>query len=89
MGILYSILLSAFLINYKAYVAEKYSINILKEYEYTYAVFTSIFCTIGYIFVIILEYFIPHLIILIFDIMLFIVILFQLYNHKKYYSKIK
>jgi hypothetical protein len=89
LGIIYSILLSAFYINYKAYIAEKYSINTLKEYEYTYTVYTGIFCTLGYLFVILIEYLLPHLIIVIFDIMLFMVIIFQLYNHKKYYSKMK
>lgn len=88
-GILYSILVTSFYINYKVYIAEKYSINTLKEYEYTYNVYTGIFCTVGYLFVILIEYILPHLIIVIFDIMLFMVIIFQLYNHKKYYSKIK
>jgi hypothetical protein len=87
LGIVYSIFLTVFHINYNAYVMDKYETEIYKDMKYCETAAASIAGILGYSIVILLENsFGSRNSIFIFEIILILAFWLQIYNYKKYYS---
>jgi hypothetical protein len=87
LGIIYSVFLTVFHINYNAYVMDKYETEIYKDMKYCETAAASIAGILGYSIVILLENsFGSRNSIFIFEVILILAFWLQIYNYKKYYS---